>query len=48
MDQSRNAKKSGRDSEFLSIAQRCCELAYVDSLGRNETELVNNVIELSE
>jgi hypothetical protein len=43
----RNAKEGGRDSEFLSVAQRCCELAHVDGLGRNETELVDDVTELS-
>jgi hypothetical protein len=47
MDLSRNAKEGGRDSKFLSVTQRCCELAHVDSLGRNETEFVDDVTELS-
>jgi hypothetical protein len=47
MDLLRNAKKGCRDSEFLSVAQRRCELAHVDGLGRNETELVDDVTELS-
>ena len=47
IDLSRNAKEGGRDPKFLSVTQRCCELAHVDCLGRDETELVDDVTKLS-